>query len=86
MVTKGRGEGGRGRESHERKHSLHSFDIRKQSKSTNESRKKETKGRTMCTLVPEVFFRREETRQGRERSGQRKPLVAGDANLIIMLQ
>ena len=38
------------------------------------------------TLVPEVFFRREETRQERERSGERKPLVAGDANLTIMLR
>ena len=37
------------------------------------------------TLVPEVFFCREETRQGRERSGERKLLVAGDANLTIML-
>ena len=37
------------------------------------------------TLVPEVFFRREETRQERERSGERKPLVAGDANLTLML-
>ena len=37
------------------------------------------------TLVPEVFFRREETRQERERSSERKPLVAGDANLTIML-
>ena len=34
------------------------------------------------TRVPEVFFRREETRQ---RSGERKPLVADNANLIIML-
>ena len=38
------------------------------------------------TQVPEVFFRREETRQERERSGERKPLVAGDANLTIMLR
>ena len=37
------------------------------------------------TLVPEVFFHHEETRQERERSGERKPLVAGDANLTIML-
>ena len=38
------------------------------------------------TLVPEVFFCCEETRQEKERSGKRKPLVAGDANLTIMLQ
>ena len=38
------------------------------------------------TLVPEVFFRRKETSQERERSGERKPLVAGDANLTIMLR
>ena len=31
------------------------------------------------TLVPEVFFHWEETREERERSGERKPLVAGDA-------
>ena len=31
------------------------------------------------TLVPEVFFRHKETRDERERSGDRKPLVAGDA-------
>ena len=37
------------------------------------------------TLVPEVFFHREETREERERSSERKPLVAGDANLTIML-
>ena len=33
-------------------------------------------------LVPEVFFRCEERR---ERNGERKPLVAGDVNLAIML-
>ena len=38
------------------------------------------------TLVPEVFFRGEETRQERERSGERKPPVAGDANLTIILR
>ena len=38
------------------------------------------------TLVPEVYFRDEETRQERERSGERKPLVASDANLTIMLR
>ena len=40
------------------------------------------------TLVPEVFFCWEETRQERERSDKRKskPLVAGDANLTIMLR
>ena len=37
-------------------------------------------------LVPEVFFRCKETRQERERSVERKPLVAGDANLTIMLR
>ena len=34
---------------------------------------------------PEVFFRRKETREERERTGERKPLVAGDSNLTIML-
>ena len=38
------------------------------------------------TLVPEVFFRHEETREERERSCKRKPLVVGDANLTIMLR
>ena len=42
--------------------------------------------KALSTLVPEVFFCREETRQGRERSGERKPLVAGDATLTIMLR
>ena len=37
------------------------------------------------TLVPEVFFRREERRE-KERSGERKPLVVGDPNLTIMLR
>ena len=32
--------------------------------------------RKYATLVPEVFFRREETRQERERSDERKPVVA----------
>ena len=36
------------------------------------------------TLVPEVFFGCEETRQERERSGERKPVVAGDADLTII--
>ena len=37
-------------------------------------------------LVPEVFFRHEETREERQRSGERKPLVVGDTNLTIMLR
>ena len=44
-----------------------------------------TRPRFETTLVPEVFFRRKETRQERERSGERKLLVAGDATLTIML-
>ena len=47
---------------------------------------RQRQGDFQFTLVPEVFFRREETRQERERSGERKPLVAGDANLTIMLR
>ena len=43
-------------------------------------------GKKTDTLVPEVFFCRKETRQERERSGERKPLVVGDANLTIMLR
>ena len=40
------------------------------------------------TLVPEVFFRREENTMSsdRQRSGERKSLVTRDANLTIMLQ
>ena len=48
------------------------------------------------TLVPKVFFccekrreergERREERGERERSSKRKPLVAGDANLTIMLR
>ena len=46
-----------------------------------------TKVSHICTLVPEVSFHREEMRQAeRERSSERKPLVAGDANLTIMLR
>ena len=37
------------------------------------------------TLAPEVFFHCEEIRYEREKSGERKPLVAGDVNLIIFL-
>ena len=39
-----------------------------------------------ATLVPEVSSRREETRQERERSGERKSVVVGDANLTILLR
>ena len=38
------------------------------------------------TLVPEVFLRGKETRQERQRSSERKPLVVDNANLIIMLR
>ena len=43
-------------------------------------------GKKTDTLVPEVFFCREETRQERERSGERKPQATGDANLTMILQ
>ena len=40
--------------------------------------------KTTYYLVPEVFIRSK--REERERSDERKPLVAGDANLTIMLR
>ena len=40
----------------------------------------------MIALVPEVFFRRDDTRQERKRNGEKKRLVIRDSWLILPRQ